>query len=168
MLNILSEHFKNKYGFQFCSYALVLPNDLQEAFLSLGDSHNLSHDFLYFALQFYHLIMLTRHNCASLVAQIVKNSPAMWETWVWSLGRSPEEGSGYPLQYSCLKNPMDRGGWGGTVHGVAKRHDWATFTFHFQACLVTKNPKSGDNNEQVRPSLHIYPYQVSCKLSIWF
>ena len=30
------------------------------------------------------------------------------------LGRSPEEGNGYPLQYSCLENPMDRGGWWAT------------------------------------------------------
>ena len=35
-------------------------------------------------------------------------------------GRSPGEGNGYPLQYSCLENPMDRGTWQVTVHGVAK------------------------------------------------
>ena len=35
-------------------------------------------------------------------------------------GRSPGGGHGNPLQYSCLKNPMDRGAWGATVHGVAK------------------------------------------------
>ena len=35
-------------------------------------------------------------------------------------GRSPEEGHGYPLQYSCLENPMDRGTWEGTVHGITK------------------------------------------------
>ena len=35
-------------------------------------------------------------------------------------GRSPGEGNGYPLQYSCLENPMDRGTWQATVHGVAK------------------------------------------------
>ena len=49
----------------------------------------------------------------SLVAQMVKNSPSMQETWVWSLasipglGRSPGEGNSYPLQYSCLENSMD-------------------------------------------------------------
>ena len=36
------------------------------------------------------------------------------------LGRSPEEGNGNPLQYSCLENPMDRGAWQSTVHGFAK------------------------------------------------
>ena len=35
-------------------------------------------------------------------------------------GRSPGEGNGYPLQYSCLENSMDRGAWQATVHGVAK------------------------------------------------
>ena len=35
-------------------------------------------------------------------------------------GRSPGEGSGYPLQYSGLKNSMDRGAWWATVHGVEK------------------------------------------------
>ena len=36
------------------------------------------------------------------------------------LGRSPGEESGYPLQYSCLENSMDRGAWQATVHGVTK------------------------------------------------
>ena len=36
------------------------------------------------------------------------------------LGRSPEEENGNPLQYSCLENPMDRGTWWATVHGLAK------------------------------------------------
>ena len=36
------------------------------------------------------------------------------------LGRSPEEGHGNPLQYSCWKKSMDRGAWQATVHGVVK------------------------------------------------
>ena len=35
-------------------------------------------------------------------------------------GRSPEEGNGKPLHYSCLENPLDRGAWWATVHGVAE------------------------------------------------
>ena len=35
-------------------------------------------------------------------------------------GRSPGEGNGYPFQYSCLGNPMDRGAWWGTIHGVRR------------------------------------------------
>ena len=40
------------------------------------------------------------------------------------LGRSPEDENGHPLQYSCLEDPMDRGAWWATVHGVAKSHTW--------------------------------------------
>ena len=36
------------------------------------------------------------------------------------LGKSPGEGNGNPLQYSCLENPMDRGAWWASVHGVAE------------------------------------------------
>ena len=42
-------------------------------------------------------------------------------------GRSPGEGNGNPLQYSCLENPMDGGAWQATGHGFARvRHDSAT------------------------------------------
>ena len=40
------------------------------------------------------------------------------------LERSPGEGNGYPLQYSCLENSMDRGAWWVTVHGVTKSGTW--------------------------------------------
>ena len=44
-----------------------------------------------------------------------------------ALGRSPGEGNSNPLQYSCIGNPMDRGAWWATVHGVVRvRHDLAT------------------------------------------
>ena len=51
-----------------------------------------------------------------------KELPAKQETWVqWpGSGRSPGEGNGNPLQYSCLGNSMGRGAWWATVHGVAK------------------------------------------------
>ena len=39
---------------------------------------------------------------------------------ILGVGRSPGEGNGYPLQYSCLENSMDRGAWWATVDGVAK------------------------------------------------
>ena len=66
---------------------------------------------------------------------MVKNLPAMWEDvgWIPGSGRSPGGGHGTPLQYSCLENPMDRGAWRGTVHGVAKSQTWLNnphlFTF---------------------------------------
>ena len=52
------------------------------------------------------------------------------------LGRSLGEGNGNPLQYSCLENPMDRGAWWATIHGVAKSRTQLsdfTFAFHFHA-----------------------------------
>ena len=61
------------------------------------------------------------YSWASLVAQMVKNPPAMQETWIWSLvGKIPGEGKGYPLQYSCLENSMDKGTWKATVHGATE------------------------------------------------
>ena len=56
------------------------------------------------------------------MAQMVKNPLAMQETWVQSLGQEnpPGEGNGYPLQYSCLENPMHRGAWRAIVRRVAK------------------------------------------------
>ena len=56
-----------------------------------------------------------QYSWASLVAQLVKNPPAMWETWV---GRSPGERKGYPLQHSGLENSMDC-----IVHGGLKELD---------------------------------------------
>ena len=72
---------------------------------------------------------------ASLVAQLVKTPPAMQEFTcnaedpgsIPGSGRYPGKGNGNPLQYSCLKNFMDRGVWQTIVHGVARvRHDLAT------------------------------------------
>ena len=62
---------------------------------------------------------------ASQEALVVKNPPANAgdvrdASSIPGLGRSPGEGHGNPLQYSCLENPMDRGAWWDTVHGVAK------------------------------------------------
>ena len=48
-----------------------------------------------------------------------KESAGDWG-WIPVLGRSPGEGNGNPLQYSCLENPMDRGACWATVHGVTK------------------------------------------------
>ena len=62
---------------------------------------------------------------ASLVAQSVKNLPAMQETRVQSLSwkGSLGEGNGNQLQNSCLENSMDRGAWRTTVHGVTSLWD---------------------------------------------
>ena len=56
---------------------------------------------------------------------MVKNLPEMQETRVQSLGQeeSRGEGNGYPLQYSCLENLMDREGWWATVYGSCKESE---------------------------------------------
>ena len=60
------------------------------------------------------------------------------------LERSPGEGNGNPLQYSCLENPMDRGAWQVTVHGVG--HD-----------LATKSPQ-----QYMRVPFSPHPFQHLC------
>ena len=61
----------------------------------------------------------------SALVLVVKNPPANAEDVrdagsIPGSGRSPEGGHGNPLQYSRLENPMDRGAWQATVHGVTK------------------------------------------------
>ena len=56
-----------------------------------------------------------RKSSGKVVAQLIKNLPAMWETWV----RSPGEGNSYPLQYSGLENSMDY-----SMGSQRIRHDW--------------------------------------------
>ena len=70
-----------------------------------------------------------QYSSAFLVAQLIKNPPAMRETQVRSswLGRSPGEGKGYPLQYSGLENSMDY-----KVHGVTKSRTLLS-DFHFSS-----------------------------------
>ena len=63
-----------------------------------------------------------QYSWASLVAQMVKNLPALQETWVRSPGweDSLEEGMANHSSFLAWRIPMDRGAWWGTVHGVAK------------------------------------------------
>ena len=68
----------------------------------------------------------------------------------------PGEGSGTPLQYSCLENPMDRGAWRAAVHGVAQSQTRLHFHFHFPLscigegngnplqCSCLENPMDGE------------------------
>ena len=64
---------------------------------------------------------LLQYSWASLVAQMVTNLIIMWETWSspW-VGKIHWKSNRYPLQYSYLKNSMDKGTWRATVYGVAK------------------------------------------------
>ena len=81
------------------------------------------------------------------------------------------EGSGTPLQYSCLENPMDRGAWWAAVHGVTE--SWTrlsdfTFTFHLNALekemathssvLAWRIPEMGEPGGL--PSMHLWPKHI--------
>ena len=66
---------------------------------------------------------------ASLVALSVKNLPAIRDPdLIPGSGRSPREGTGDPLQYSCLENPMHRGSWQAAVKVVTK--SWTKSSEH--------------------------------------
>ena len=77
---------------------------------------------------YYETCSLQRYSRASLVTlgfpggsdgkESVCNVGDLTSISVW--GRSPKEGNGYPLQYSCLENSMDRGTWWATDNGVTK------------------------------------------------
>ena len=71
------------------------------------------------------LLLLLLIHWASQVALMVKNPPVNAGNirdvgLIPGLGRSPGGGHSNPFQYSCLENPMDRGAWRATVHGVAE------------------------------------------------
>ena len=73
-------------------------------------------------IQYVYILQNDHHYESSwtfLVAQLVKNNAGNPRSIPGS-GRSPGEVNGNPLQYSCLENPMDRGAWTVTVHGVAR------------------------------------------------
>jgi len=63
------------------------------------------------------------------------------------LGRSPGGGNGNPLQYSCLDNPMNRGAWQATVHGVAKSQIW--LSTHAQ-CFLCGSHENWLENHHLR------------------
>ena len=80
----------------------------------------------------------------SQVALVVKNFPAnvrdiRYSCSIPGLGRSPGGGHGDSLQYSCLKNPMDRGTWQTTVHRVAKSQTrWKQLNLHAHPVLYSR------------------------------
>ena len=73
---------------------------------------------------------------------MVTNLPAMQVDLdlIPRLGRSPREENGYPHQYSCMENSMDRGAWWAMVHGVAKELDMTSGV---------------NNNNQSRNHIHV-------------
>ena len=105
---------------QFSLLFCLSEDNALEDFLRFLGSHS-SHSQL--CISFFSGFLLPSVPCWTfLVAQAVKNLPANAgdQGLIPGWGRAPGEGNSYPLQYSCLKNPMDRGAWQATVHGVAE------------------------------------------------
>ena len=99
-------------------------------------------------------------SCVFPVAQMIKNLPTMQKTRVWSLGW---EENGYPLQYSCLENSIDRGAWRATVHGVTRvKHDWLTTHIY---CIFQSSSENSVNVDN-KVGFSIYFYFVFCESSL--
>ena len=68
-------------------------------------------------------------------------------------GKSPGEGNGNPLQYSCLENSMDGGAWRATVHGVAKSwtrlSNWLIFNWSYRKDKSSSWPKRDSSTPQL-------------------
>ena len=89
---------------------------------------------------------------------------------ILGLGRSPGEGNGNPLHYSCLENPMDREAWQATLHGVTKsRTRLSDFTFTLQFKQIDLLLNSGQNERVATVPLG-FPFYTPCLLlsSSWF
>ena len=85
------------------------------------------------------LLLFMLLHCGS----VVKNLPASAGDAgsIPGLGRSPGEGNGNPLQYSCLENPMERGAWRGAVHGVPKSQCYQiSLTTNFCSLVSSMQP----------------------------
>ena len=93
----------------------------------------------------------------------VKNPPAKHEmSSVPGSGRSPGEGNGNSLQYSCLGNPMHRGTWWAIVHGVANSWTWLSTPTHHKQPLLQWKTFLSNTIKRLRnliPSLHaVFPF----------
>ena len=70
---------------------------------------------------YIYILLLQASQMALVVKNPLVNAGDIRDTGlIPGLGRSPGEGNGNPLQSSCLENPMDRGVWQATVHGIAR------------------------------------------------
>ena len=115
-----SNEYPGPISFRMEWLDLLAVQGTRKSLLQHDDSKSLSH------IINYNLVRGLQG--ASQVVLVVKNLPAnagdMSDAGsIPGSGRSPEEGNGNPLQYSCLKNPMDRGAWRATVHGVTEESD---------------------------------------------
>ena len=119
---------------------------------------------------------LSSSSSSNSVSAVKKIFLPMQETWVQCLG-SAGEGNGTPLQYSCLGNPMDRGTWWATLHGVPESHTRLT-TEHMHAwCACTHththtqliyNAVLLSGLQQSDSVIYIYTHTFSHSFPLWF
>ena len=84
---------------------------------------------------------LTSDIYPSQVVLVVKNPPAKGDMGsIPGSGRSPAEGNGNPLLYSCLGNSMSRGAWQTTVHGAPKNWTWLSTYILKKRCMFSFSP----------------------------
>ena len=96
--------------------------------------------------------------------QFIHNNP--WLVMCAS-GRSPGEGIRYPLQYSCLENPMDRGAWLATGSQSQSRTQLKPFSTH---CLIDRTKYSAISYVEIcfhSPSLHLPSLPSPCRFPIF-
>ena len=98
-------------------------------------------------------------------ASVVENSPANARDTglIPRSRRSPGEGNGNPLQYSCLENPIDRGAWRATVHRVTKELDVTLQTNNNKSHESWQYPRAIIGGETSRPQLIKYTEWNICR-----
>ena len=84
------------------------------------------------------------------------------------LGRFPGEGNGYPLQYSCLDNPMDRGARWATVHGIAESQTCFSDQIHMHHIIICLQIDIHVDNFSVCVYKHTYTHIYICTNIIYF
>ena len=91
---------------------------------------------------------------------VVKSPPAKGRDMdlIPGLGRSPGKGNGNPLQYSCLENPMDRGAWRPTVHGITESWTRLSDWIHIHTYFLAQEPE-GTGFVLARDRARIYSFQ---------
>ena len=83
-------------------------------------------------------------------------------------GRSPRVGNGYPLQYSCLENFMDRGAWWTTVHGVPK--SWtglSCWVSHFTSLVIKSCTVHEGDMRQLNSTSILLPKSFALFIALW-
>ena len=82
-------------------------------------------------------------------------------------GRFLGEGNGHPLQYSCLKNLMNRRAWWATAHGVPKRHNWSSVQFSHSVMSDSLRPHEPQHARPPCPSPTPGVHPNPCPSSRW-